>query len=71
MADAAGYTLTITRDGPPSAPYGWQIHEQAVGPATKSSVTTFQTQIEALTDSTRAAVELAINALQGVAHLIV
>jgi hypothetical protein len=58
MREAVSYTLTITQDGPPSAPYGWQIRERPFGPVTKSSVTTFQTRIEALYDSTPAAAEL-------------
>jgi hypothetical protein len=58
MTDATRYHLTITRNGPTSAPYGWEIREHIFGPATKSCLTTFQTRIEALTDSARAAVEL-------------
>jgi hypothetical protein len=61
MSDVPGYGVTITRNGPASAPYGWHIREQAFGPVIKSSFMTFPTRIEALNDSARAAAELVRN----------
>jgi hypothetical protein len=65
MSDAVSYTLTITQDGPPSAPYGWLIRERPSGAITKSSFTTFETRIEALRDSSPAAAELVFNTPAG------
>jgi hypothetical protein len=55
MSEPTGYTIRITRRGPPSRPFGWEIRRQDDSVKLASSTKTFRTRGEALADSARAA----------------
>jgi hypothetical protein len=47
-------TIRITRRGPPSRPFGWEICRQGTSVTVECSTRTFRTRSEALADSARA-----------------
>jgi hypothetical protein len=55
MSKPTGYTIRITRRGPPSRPFGWEVRRQDDDVKLASSTKTFRTRGEALADSSRAA----------------
>lgn len=60
MSPPDQYLLRITRSGPTSAPFGWQIIRQQDSSEIARSEKTFSTRMEALADSARAAAPLAL-----------
>jgi hypothetical protein len=54
------YVLRITRRGPSTAPFGWQIIRQQDAIEIACSKKTFPTRVEALADSARIAAPLAL-----------
>ena len=57
----AAYVVRITRRGPPSAPFGWQICRLSDKFELKRSVMTFGTQAEAIANSVQGAATLALD----------
>jgi hypothetical protein len=60
MSPQARYLIRITRRGPSTAPFGWEIIRQDDRLELARSATTFSTRAEALADSARAAAPLAL-----------
>jgi len=60
MSRPIQYVLRITRGGPSTAPFGWQIIRQQDKIEVARSGKTFPTRVEALADSARAAAPLAL-----------
>ena len=60
MSRPSRYLLRITRRGPSTAPFGWQIIRQQDSIEIARSAKTFSTRIEALADSARIAAPLAL-----------
>ena len=56
--DSRRYLLRITRDGPSTSPFGWQILDQQDSVEIARSTTTFVTLLEALANSVRVALPL-------------
>jgi hypothetical protein len=63
MSLPSRYLLTITRRGPSSAPFGWQIIRQQDSIEMARSEKTFPTRAEALADSVRVAAPLALDGI--------
>jgi hypothetical protein len=61
MSDLSRYLLRITRRGPSTAPFGWQIIRQQDSTEIARSARTFATRAEALVDSVRIAAPLALD----------
>jgi hypothetical protein len=60
MSRPSHYLLRITRRGPSTAPFGWQIIRQQDSIEIARSAKTFPTRVEALADSARVAAPLAL-----------
>ena len=60
MSRPIHYLLRITRRGPSTAPFGWQIIRQLDSIEIARSTKTFPTRVEALADSARVAAPLAL-----------
>jgi len=60
MSRPIQYVLRITRGGPSTAPFGWQIIRQQDAVEIARSTKTFSTRVEALADSARTAAPLAL-----------
>jgi len=60
MSHPSRYLLRITRRGPSTAPFGWEIIRQHDAVEIARSAETFPTRAEALADSVRAAAPLAL-----------
>ena len=60
MSLPSRYLLRITRRGPSTAPFGWEIIRQDDSLEIARSAKTFATRAEALADSARAAAPLAL-----------
>ena len=60
MSRPVHYLLRITRNGPSTEPFGWQIIRQQDSVEIARSAKTFTTRIEALADSARVAAPLAL-----------
>jgi hypothetical protein len=60
MSQPSKYLVRITRRGPPTAPFGWEIIRQNDSIEIARSAKTFPTRAEALADSVRAAAPLAL-----------
>ena len=60
MSRPVQYVLRITRGGPSTAPFGWQIVRQQDAIEIARSTKTFPTRMEALADSARVAAPLAL-----------
>ena len=61
MSHPSRYLLRITRRGPSTAPFGWEIVRQHDSVEIARSEKTFPTRAEALADSVRAAAPLALS----------
>ena len=57
------YLLRITRDGPSTSPFGWQISGEQDSLEIARSTTTFPTLLEAMADSVRVALPLELEGL--------
>jgi hypothetical protein len=60
MNQPSNYLVRITRRGPSTAPFGWEIIRQNDSVEIARSAKTFPTRAEAVTDSVRAAAPLAL-----------
>ena len=61
MSRPIHYLLRITRRGPSTAPFGWQIIRESDSIEIAHSAKTFPTRVEALADSARVAAPLALD----------
>ena len=61
MSGPPRYCVRVTRRGPATAPYGWQICRESDSVEVMRSKETFPTRTEALADSVRAAAPLALD----------
>lgn len=61
MSPRGRYLLRVTRRGPSTAPFGWQIISQQDSIEVARSERTFPTRAEALADSVRVAAPLALD----------
>jgi hypothetical protein len=61
MSRPSRYLLRITRRGPSTAPFGWEIIRQQDSIEMARSAKTFPTRAEALADSARVAAPLAFD----------
>jgi hypothetical protein len=60
MNDGSAYVVRVTRRGTELEPFGWEILQQADGREVARSSRTFRTRVEALADSTRTALAMAL-----------
>jgi hypothetical protein len=60
MSDQPGYHVRVTRRGPPTAPFGWEIYPEGVAVPIERPARTFPTRVEALLDSVPVAASLAL-----------
>lgn len=67
MSEPTRYTVKISRRGPLSRPFGWEICQQNDGIEVERSTNTFATYSEALADSAAAAAPL-LSATQSTGH---
>lgn len=60
MSEPTRYTVKISRRGPPSRPFGWEICQLEDGIEVERSTNTFSTRGEALADSAPALAPLVL-----------
>jgi hypothetical protein len=60
MSQPSDYLVRISRRGPSTAPFGWEIVRQNDSIEIARSAKTFPTRVEALADAVRAAAPLAL-----------
>ena len=60
MSNQPGYHVRVTRRGPPTAPFGWEIYPEGASAPIERPARTFSTRVEALLDFVRVAASLAL-----------
>ena len=60
MSEQPRYYVRVTRRGPPTVPFGWEIYLDGASAPIERPARTFPTRVEALLDSARVAASLAL-----------
>ena len=60
VSEQPPYHVRVTRRGPPTAPFGWEIYPDVASAPIERPARTFPTRVEALLDSVRVAASLAL-----------